>query len=193
MPVRAATLMILLFSMPVWSMEGVDLSQLTFEAGLMDILNQDVDLDAPPPIVLADGVSVLFEKMRFQADHVHAWQQTLVPDGQPWIRRARFLPGPDGPEPERVQIDTRFTEIEGIPFKGVLRPRTILVDQGEPRPMPVVDGTPSKEYPDQIIPYRIVLQDLDWFRAEVLEAESSSSATAAALAEDSWIPPGGVG
>jgi hypothetical protein len=112
------------------------------------------DPDRPPGQLLG-GVEIFYEKIRHEADHILQWQSPLVQGADAWPDKVRFLPGPDGPEPDRVHLDTRYTELETVNMLALLRPKRITIDRA---PWTLGDGP---------VDYRVVLEELGDFKAEV--------------------------
>ena len=84
----------------------------TLSAGTMKLRQRPADIETPS-ISLVDGVLAYYEQNRFHAGTVDIWLSPLAPGGQAYPDRIDILPGPDGPEPDRVHIDTRHTILSG--------------------------------------------------------------------------------
>ncbi|TVR15004.1 MAG: hypothetical protein EA401_03530 [Planctomycetota bacterium] len=117
--------------------------------------SDQVQADAPGSF--SGGVTMLYERIRLQADRLEFWQRPLLDDDESaWPQRVLLLPGDDGPEPNRVHLDSRYSDLPIVSFTGLLRPRRIVVDRA-----------PFSGEPGELVLYRIVLEDVGHFRGEL--------------------------
>lgn len=103
------------------------------------------------------GVTMTYERIRLQADSLLFWQRPLLAgDETAWPLRVLLLPGENGPEADRVHIDTRYSSLPTMNFTGLLRPRRVVIDRA-----------PYAGESSEPVIFRVLLQDVGHFRGEV--------------------------
>ena len=118
---------------------------------------KEVGNNAVAPGRLQGGVTMRYEAIRLQAEHVDFWQRPLAVQegGRSWPRRVYLMPGANGPEAERVHIDTRQTALPSMNVKGLLRPRRVTVER-----MPVATT-------QEAVVFYMLLEEIDQFKVQI--------------------------
>lgn len=140
--------------------ESIDLALLRYQTGHIDHIEEPADPDERPPTVMREGVITVYERIRFQADRVDLWQSPLADGHQRlWPERVVVVPGPKGPEADRVHLDSRETGLSTVNFRVLLRPRKIVVER-----LPWPGGS-------EPVRFRVTLDEIGWFRGSVPRGE----------------------
>ncbi len=133
----------------------------------LDYQGGNLALAAGAPNDLHGGVHVWYGGAHLFADHIH-WVQTPVPPGDRlWLERLNVMPGPAGPDPERILLDSTAAVLVGLGFRGRLRPRSLVATRLASDP-----GMPG------VIRWQVVLDQPGWFAGDL-------------NLDGAWVPHGG--
>jgi len=157
----------------------IDPALLTVTAGkAIHLPNSEREDEEPlPPGRLEGGVDILYEKIRLASHFLHFWQTPIVEGGRRHISRAVFESGGEGepgPEPGRIHIDTRRSQLDSINYRGLLRPSRLTIERQ------------TLDQETSTVSYRIALPDLGEFKGYLLRGRDERGRKV-------WIPLVGWG
>lgn len=133
----------------------------------LDYQGGNLALAPGAPNDLRGGVHAWYGGAHLFADRIHWIQTAIAPSERLWLERLEILPGPAGPDPERVLLDSTEAVLIGLGFRGRLRPQSVMA-----RRLDADAGLPG------VIRWQVVLDQPGWFTGDLnLDGE--------------WIPHGG--
>lgn len=82
----------------------------------------------PERVNEAEGVSARYEAVELACERLQYLLRPLPPAGRATLAEAALTGGPDG----RVWLDSRRSALPELPFRGLLRPRALLLERRDP-------------------------------------------------------------
>lgn len=131
---------------------------------LTDPLPPSAPIAEQAPGRFEGGVTMHYEQVRIAAQQLWFWQTPIAEGQRAWPQRVLLLPGEQGPEADRVHLDSRLSELPSINVRGLLRPTRVTIHRQALAPSQSADAD---------VTFHLLLEDVGPFRLRLLAAEGA--------------------